>query len=197
MSASWLGVLLGKRRQHLLGRVHVHHAQPGGRPNLGRRGDQNDVRATIAGRFRDGVAHLARRVIADVPNGVDGLTSPPGGDQHASTSQIARRAKRGAHDVEDGFGCRQAAETHQTTGEMACFGLDHDHPAALSVSTLATVAGWENMPASMAGATMIGHLAASAVTETGSSARPWASLASIFAVAGATTMTSLCCPSVT
>src|SRR5207249_8863243 len=64
-------------------------------------------------------------------------------------------------------------------------------------ATLATVDGCVYIPASIAGATTTGQRAARTVTETGSSARPCASLARVFAVAGATTITSLSRPSVT
>jgi hypothetical protein len=58
------------------------------------------------------------------------------------------------------------------------------------VATLACVAGWVHIPASIAGAASTGHEAASASVVRRLSARPCASLAIVFAVAGAITSRS-------
>ena len=63
-------------------------------------------------------------------------------------------------------------------------------PRAASAFTFACVAGLRHMAAFIAGATRTGAVAASSVVETSSSAIPAAILASMFAVAGATTAAS-------
>jgi hypothetical protein len=58
-------------------------------------------------------------------------------------------------------------------------------PRSRSVARLAWVAGCSHMRSFIAGATTTGHVAASAALVSRLSARPWASLAIVFAVAGA------------
>ena len=67
-------------------------------------------------------------------------------------------------------------------------------PRARRASTFACVAGLDHMCVSMAGAMTSGACAASTVVPMRSSANPFASRASRWAVAGAITTTSACCP---
>ena len=70
-------------------------------------------------------------------------------------------------------------------------------PRSLSVCAFCRTAGCSHMLASIAGATSRGAPVASAVTLMGSSARPRASFASMWAVAGATASRSAACASAT
>ncbi len=123
------GVVLGERRQHLLGRAHVDDFNPGRFAQRSRCGDQDHVRTPIAGRLGDGVAHLARRVVADVADGVDRLQCPASCYEHAFAGQVATGAEGGADDIHDGFRGGQAAEPDQATGQVTLFRL-HDPDAA-------------------------------------------------------------------
>jgi hypothetical protein len=67
-------------------------------------------------------------------------------------------------------------------------------PRSRSVATFACVAGLAHMWVSIAGAMTSGACEARTVVPMRSSAKPLASRAIVCAVAGATTMTSACCP---
>ena len=67
-------------------------------------------------------------------------------------------------------------------------------PRRRSVATFSWVAGCSHISVCMAGAKTTGQRAVSSVLVSRSSARPWAALASMSAVAGATTTRSAPCP---
>ena len=133
-------------------------------------------------------AHAARRAVADVADGVDRLAGAARGHEHAQARRASRPAAQRGLDGGEQLGRlgQAAGAALAERGERAGAGL-----AARSRRARAGARGWPGWPGArtspsfIAGATTSGRRHASAAAVSRLSASPWASLASVFADAGA------------
>jgi hypothetical protein len=77
----------------------------------------------------DGMAHLARRAIGEVADGVDGLARRARGDEDAFAGQIASRREQALERLDDGIDLRQPSPPGQPGSQLARVGLQHRHAA--------------------------------------------------------------------
>ena len=121
-------VLLEHGFAHLPRRLDAHDAHAFGHRQGARAGDEHDFGAAARGLLRDGVAHAARRAVAEVAHGVERLDRPAGGHEDLATGECLPLGEERHERLHDGGGLRQAALALYAAGEHAARGLD-DVPA--------------------------------------------------------------------
>ncbi len=106
-------------------------AAGGGRERSGR-GDEDDLRAALAGGFGEGVAHLAGGAVAEEADGVECLARAAGGDEDGLGGEVLDVAGRGCGEdgFDDGVEICEAAGAGHAAGEIAGVGIYEVHTAA-------------------------------------------------------------------
>src|SRR4249919_2064091 len=170
---------------HLRGAAHVDPGDVGGRGQRDRTGHQHHLRALARGGVGDGETHLAAAAVADEADRIEVFEGRTRTDDDAASAQAHRLASASAATIASGSLRRPGPDSPSASGPSS--GPITCTPRSRSVATLAWVAGCNHMRWFIAGATMIGAVVARHSVVTRSSAKPWVSLARVFAVAGATT----------
>src|SRR5690606_5682389 len=179
----------GQRPEHRFAQLrraaHVDAAYARRRLQVHGAGDQHGVGAGARRGFGDGETHLAAAAVADEAHRVDVLVGRAGAHQDAAAGEEAVHCEcTRACTIATGSRMRPGPDSPSasgpSSGPMTCT------PRSRSVAMLACVAGCSHMRWFMAGATATGAVVARHRVATRSSARPWASLAMVLAVAGAT-----------
>ncbi len=167
------------------------------RRRVQRRGaaDQNHLGTAALRGLGQRVAHLAAGAIAEEAHRVEGLARAAGGDQHDFAGQVVATAQRAEHGVGDDFRLGHAARAHHAAGQLARARLNDAHAALAQDFKIGLRAGCSHILTFMAGATSTGASVARYMVVRKSSAMPWANLARMLAVAGATTRASAHCAS--
>ncbi|VTR68216.1 putative phosphopantothenoylcysteine decarboxylase/phosphopantothenate-cysteine ligase [Desulfosarcina cetonica] len=106
------------RLGHLLHADHRHHIHIERRRQRHRAAHQGDRGAAVFGGPGNGVAHLARRGIADEAHRIDGLPGRSGGHQHPFAGQIVGREKTDQA-VDDFLGFGQPSGSGGFAGQFA------------------------------------------------------------------------------
>ena len=205
------GRLAPHRGEQLLRGAHGHHLDAHGRRDLEVRRDQDDLRSAVARGLGEPDALPAARGVAEEADRVERLARAAGGDEHPAAVEPAgrcgvdravelrvrarprrrgrpRRCRRAPPSDRPRRPCRSAARSTGPTRST---------PRDSRVRTLACVAACSHISVCIAGATTSGAALARTVVPSRSSARPVASFASVFAVAGAMTIRSADWPSAT
>ena len=77
------------RGSHLFGGANLDHVNQSGVGQISRGRHQHYICSPVAGRFRHGIAHLARRVVGDHSNRIDRLHGASSADHHSPASQVS------------------------------------------------------------------------------------------------------------
>ena len=183
------------RVEHLAGEVggrrRLDDLDPVRRRDGEVRRDERHVGAAAPRLARERDSHLPGGAVADEADRVERLARPPGADEHALPAQRPGGAEELEAAGEDrlglGHAARRRARPRRARPPPARSARRRARRAA---RRFACVAGCSHMRTFIAGATSNGPRTASAAWVRTLSARPCASLASVFAESGATTSRS-------
>src|SRR5690606_6595349 len=183
---------IGRQRRehggmHLRGRSHVAAVHARRRVQRHRPRHQHRIRAAAGGGGGDREARLAAAAVAYEANRIDVLKGRPRADQYAQARErLATHALAAASaaTMSSGSAMRPGPDSPSASGPST--GPATSAPRSRSRAMLARVAGCSHMWWFIAGARASGAVVARQRVVTRSSAKPWASLARVSAVAGAT-----------
>src|SRR5690606_11506496 len=176
------------RLAHLRRRAHVDPLHARRRIQVHRAGQQHHLGAARAGGRGHREAHLAAAAVAQEADRIDVLVGRPGAHQHPPAGQRGAHMASSAATIAAGSARRPGPDSPSASGPSS--GPMTLAPRSRSRATLAWVAGCSHMRWFIAGHRVIGAVVARHRVLTRSSARPWASLAMVLAVAGAMTTRS-------
>src|SRR5262249_25386922 len=96
-----------------------------------RTADEKDASTAEGSRFRNSVAHLARRAIGDIADGIEVFASGAGGDEDGLSFEVALEVQDFADRRDDLFLPGETAGAGHAAGEIAFVGIDDvDAPRA-------------------------------------------------------------------